>query len=225
MDKTLKFNDPNLKVFFGSDIHYGHNKSFIFSSRGFSTIQEHDEWIISDINSLITPRDIFIFLGDVLPVARKPEQIGEFWSKIHCKNIYSIFGNHNVAEYLYYKTEVQKVFGKDFKYEIYPFKIGNLTFLGNYAEIEVLGDRVIASHYAFSIWNKSHYGSFCLSGHSHGTNPETLPDSKKGMLLDCGVDVAKNYWNHSIFSWEIIKEIMANKEIDAIDHHNIRTLE
>ena len=48
-----------------SDTHFNHNKNFIFQNRGFSTIEEMNETIISRWNSIVKPDDIVYHLGDV----------------------------------------------------------------------------------------------------------------------------------------------------------------
>lgn len=55
------------KVYFISDLHLGHNKILEFSGqfRGGNTTEEHDEWIIEKINSVVTKRDVLYILGDI----------------------------------------------------------------------------------------------------------------------------------------------------------------
>jgi calcineurin-like phosphoesterase family protein len=60
------------------------------------------------------------------------------------------------------------------------------------------GQYVVACHYAFRVWAKSHYGSWQVYGHSHGRLPP------QGKQWDVGVD------NNGFFpvSWEQLKLIM-----------------
>jgi calcineurin-like phosphoesterase family protein len=54
------------KVYAISDLHLGHDKILHFSPmRGGKTTEEHDQWIISQWNSVITKRDTVWVLGDV----------------------------------------------------------------------------------------------------------------------------------------------------------------
>lgn len=48
--------------------------------------------------------------------------------------------------------------------------------------IKVEGQRIVLCHYAMRVWAESHYGSWQLYGHSHGTLPPV------GKQLDVGVD-------------------------------------
>lgn len=51
--------------FITSDLHFNHNREFIYNSRGFKSIQEHDEAIIERWNSIILSHDDVWFLGDI----------------------------------------------------------------------------------------------------------------------------------------------------------------
>ncbi len=55
------------KVYFISDLHLAHKKILLFSSpwRDGSTVDEHDEWIIKQWNSVVKKRDVVYLLGDV----------------------------------------------------------------------------------------------------------------------------------------------------------------
>lgn len=72
----------------------------------------------------------------------------------------------------------------------------------NYIWERTIDDQfVIACHYAFKVWAKSHYNSWNIYGHSHGRLPPT------GKQWDVGVD------NNKFFpvSWEQLKMIMATR--------------
>ena len=233
MYRKLKFNDPNTKVFIGSDFHFYHDKDFLYKPRGFTNIHDHNEWIIQDVNKRIGVLDTLIFLGDFLLNAPYSGVFEALLARINCQNIYFIWGNHNAGAWEYYEkflTAQFKSLDPDLCYcslrersEIYPLKIGKVTFLGRNAEVEIQRQSVTLSHFPYAIWNKSHHGTWNLCGHSHGTNPTALPDYKKGKILDCGVDVAKKYLDSAVFSWDNIKEIMNKKEILLLDHHTERT--
>ncbi len=54
-------------VYFISDLHLGHKNILKFSDglRGGTTVDEHDDWIVSQWNSVVKPRDTVWVLGDV----------------------------------------------------------------------------------------------------------------------------------------------------------------
>lgn len=53
-------------IFFTSDTHFSHNQSFIYESRGFTSIDEMNEAIVERWNSIVNEEDIVYHLGDVL---------------------------------------------------------------------------------------------------------------------------------------------------------------
>jgi len=70
---------------------------------------------------------------------------------------------------------------------------------------------IVMCHYAFEVWNKRHFGSWCLYGHSHGT----LKDRDDQARYDVGVDNNK----FTPVSYEEIKRIMTKKVFKPLDHH------
>lgn len=54
------------KIFLTSDLHFGHDRQFLYEPRGFSSIQEHDEAIIANWNSVVAPEDTVYVLGDLM---------------------------------------------------------------------------------------------------------------------------------------------------------------
>ena len=53
-------------IFFTSDLHFRHNKEFIYGPRGFDNIDDHDRTIIENWNSVVRPCDTVYVLGDVM---------------------------------------------------------------------------------------------------------------------------------------------------------------
>jgi calcineurin-like phosphoesterase family protein len=53
------------KVWLMSDLHLGHNQPFIYEKRGFDTIEEHNETLISNIKQCVKESDEFYILGDL----------------------------------------------------------------------------------------------------------------------------------------------------------------
>jgi calcineurin-like phosphoesterase family protein len=54
------------RIFVTSDTHFGHDREFLFSPRGFKSIEEHDAAVIANWNSVVQPDDIVYHLGDVM---------------------------------------------------------------------------------------------------------------------------------------------------------------
>ena len=80
------------KIFLTSDTHFGHDRDFIYTPRGFSSVKESDEEIIKRWNSVVSPEDIVYLLGDVM--------LNDNENGINCLlqlngRIRIIFGNHD----------------------------------------------------------------------------------------------------------------------------------
>lgn len=54
------------KIFVASDLHFGHNREFLWGPRGFRSIEEHDEAIIANWNSVVGCNDDVFVLGDLM---------------------------------------------------------------------------------------------------------------------------------------------------------------
>ena len=81
-------------IYFSSDLHFNHNKPFIYADRGFSSVDEMNTAIIDNFNSMLTDRDDLYLLGDTL-MGNTSETILLFQQlkgKIHL-----IWGNHDTS--------------------------------------------------------------------------------------------------------------------------------
>ena len=52
------------KIWMTSDLHFNHNREFIWKARGFTSVQEMNEEIIKRHNALVRPDDDVYILGD-----------------------------------------------------------------------------------------------------------------------------------------------------------------
>lgn len=139
-------------IYFTSDLHLGHNKDFLYKSRGFNSIEEHDEQIIDNINSIVTDHDILYILGDCI---MGDQEAGIEKLNSICGNKRIIIGNHDTIN----KIELYRhnYYGVEFGDRI---KYGKFTFL--------------LSHYPMRTKNVEETcakRTFCLCGHSHTKDP------------------------------------------------------
>lgn len=81
-------------IYFSSDWHIGHNKEFLYKPRGFNSIEEHDEQIITNCNSIVGPEDELWILGD-LAMSNNIEEWDKVYNTLICQNIHFIVGNHD----------------------------------------------------------------------------------------------------------------------------------
>lgn len=88
----LKLNIDLDKIWLSSDEHYLHSKNLIYSGRPFQTIEEHDNTLIANINSVVKPTDHFFLLGDLI-FTSNIEVIRDYYNRMNGIK-YLILGNH-----------------------------------------------------------------------------------------------------------------------------------
>lgn len=123
-------------IYFTSDLHFGHNKDFIYAARGFASFQEHDAAIIGNINEVVQENDTLYILGDIFLGKDYYYGIGCL-EKINCKNIHIICGNHDTDNKieLYRECEnvVEVAFAARLKYRKVSFFLSHYpTITDNY---------------------------------------------------------------------------------------------
>lgn len=214
----MTFNETaTQKIFFTSDWHYNHSKTFVYESRGYSTIQEYNEGLVNTVNSIVSSDDILFNLGD-LTLNSTTEDFEKLISNIKCKNIYLLFGNHPNKHYKnVYIPMVKEILGSKYidGMEIYPLRYKNVIYLGHYAEITVNHQYVVLSHYPISIWNHIKHGAWMLCGHSHYGYPTSTAENLEGKILDVGWDGLGKPW-----SLDEVKSVMDKKKIVQVDEHH-----
>lgn len=200
------------EIYFSSDFHYNH-KNLIKSCsnwedktqcRDYSSIEFHNNLLVTNINKVVKENDILYHLGDWSFGGN--DEVLNFRKQLNCRNIHLILGNHDK-----YIMQKQNSF-------IGPDKF--LT-ISEKKEIKVGGQLIVLCHYAMRTWNKDNRGAWMLHGHSHGNLPayaETKPgrvltktDFKTGNLfktMDVGIDCHPKF---EPFSLEAIEKIMENR--------------
>lgn len=156
-----------------------------------------NEAIISNYNAVVGPDDIVYHLGDFAfekDRSRLEWMLGRLNGSKHL-----IWGNHD--------NLLKSVKWKDHFYTAADLRMITVPAESNNG----IDQEIVMCHYAMRVWNKSHYGSWMLHGHSHGT----LPDDPKILSCDVGVDC----WNFTPVSMEQLGERMKKKLWVPIDHH------
>lgn len=210
----------DLTVWFTTDLHLNHQGprscTPLWESRGYKNPSDMTEQIIKIINDFVKPKDILFNLGDLF-LNSTLEQVENILSQIACQTMYCMFGNHPNPHYNgIYVPLVKELLGDKYLpgMEVFPLRYKNLVYLNNFQEINVNGQRITLCHYALQVWNHSGTGSWALVGHSHGSLPTILPDSKCGKILDVGFDIFKKP-----ISFKEVKAIMDKKPLLTVDHH------
>ena len=81
-------------IWITSDLHFNHNKEFIYKARGFENISQMNEAIIENINDRVNYEDDLWILGD-LCLGTDIEGNKQLIERINCPNIRIIYGNHD----------------------------------------------------------------------------------------------------------------------------------
>lgn len=138
--------------FYISDTHFGHENIVKYDSangaRCFSSIQEHDELLIKNWNSVVTNQDEVYILGDFSWLyARETEEIIKKLngSKFLVKGNHDRFAKDGACKKLFQG--------------IYDYKM-----------IQDGDKNVVLSHYPIMFWNGQHRKSVHLFGHVHMTD-------------------------------------------------------
>lgn len=182
-------------IWITSDLHLGHNN--IVSSvsnwknkkncRDFSSVNEMNQIIISNINAVVKENDFLINLGD-LSLNRSQHVIKHFIESINCKNHIFILGNHD-----------QTIRRKQ--------KLKNLFYnVTDYEELQINSNsKIILSHYPMCSWNGMNRGSIMLHGHIHSN----IENKINGNRIDVGIDAHPEFRPYHIK--EIFNLINENK--------------
>ena len=160
-------------IWFTADEHYGHANIIRYCDRPFATVEEMNEEIIRRHNEVVQEGDVVYHLGDF--TFGKPEQ---YSNRLRGRHVF-LQGNHD-------------------RKNLHHPQILRLKWEDTCGERQV----IVMCHYAMRVWDKSHFNSWQLFGHSHGTLEEV------GKQLDVGVDT-HDFYPYSI---EEVAEIMETKD-------------
>jgi calcineurin-like phosphoesterase family protein len=157
--------------FFTADQHYGHANIIRFCRRPFTLVEEMDRELIRRHNEVVGPDDIVVHAGDFAYRSSRSPQ--SYLQELNGQHIL-VRGSHD--SWL-----------DDRSREI--------------LELKIEGQVVVVCHYAMRRWPRSHYGSWQLYGHSHGTLDPI------GKQWDIGVD------NNDFYpvSFTRVQEIMSER--------------
>lgn len=205
-------------IYFTSDTHFHHKNIVsgtttwekndspygIQTTRDFKTLEEHDDALVNNINSVVKENDTLYHLGDWSFGGH--EQIKIFRDRIKCKNIHLIFGNHDQ-----HIEPINSPYRKLFLSCDY-YKQISLRVDRKWNQVQKV--KIIMSHYAMRVWDKSHHGALHLYGHSHGSLPDIGNRS-----MDVGVDTNNLYPYHLD---EILDKLLC-RPVEFVDHHNNKT--
>lgn len=183
------------KIFFTSDLHFGHENVIRFDNRPFNTVEEMDEEMIKRWNTKVGKGDIVYVLGDFIWKAATNEAV----SIIRRLNgqIILIKGNHD--RFLHNAAAKKALAGiKDYDDICVTLEDGTTR-------------RCILSHYFIPFYNGHRYQAIHLHGHSHFTKESAEEVRTTTELNEKGYDlkiynVGCMYWNYTPVTLDEILE-------------------
>lgn len=191
------------KIFFTSDLHFGHENVLRFDNRPFETVDEMDAELIKRWNNKVGKGDIVYVLGDMIWKSKNDD--AEDIIKSLNGQVILIKGNH---DRFIKNAKAKKA----------------LAGIKDYDDIVVtLSDgtkkRCILSHYFMPFYNAHHYKSILLHGHSHSTEEATIERKIANILNAQGFvneiyNVGCMYWNYEPVTLDEIIE--AGNKVKAV---------
>ena len=163
-------------VYFTSDLHFGHKNVISMCNRPFETVDQMNETLIKNWNSVVSEMDEIYILGDIT-LHRSWNHIAKYLRDLNGKKSL-IKGNHD--KWLYDKKCDRSYF----------------DIIVPYHELDIEGRKLVLCHYPIADWNGKYRGSIHLHGHVHSTHWSALQVSI-GRVYDVGVD-ANNYFPVSL---------------------------
>ena len=186
------------KVFFTSDLHFGHENVIRFDNRPFSSVEEMDETLVRRWNAKVGVGDLVYVLGDFIWRSRNDDASGLIRSLNGSKIL--IKGNH---DRFLHNSKVKDA----------------LAAVKDYDDICVtLEDgtkkRCILSRYFIPMYNGHFYQAIHLHGHSHVTEEARKEFDIADILNEQGFrneiyNVGCMYWDYSPVT---LDEIIAGKD-------------
>jgi len=160
-----------MKIWFTADTHFGHGNVIRYNQRPFSSVSEMDGALIDNWNEVIQPNDTIYHLGDFTLLGKK---LADYYFQLLNGRIHVIPGGHDRRwnrKHDFFSISGHAVV-------VLPPLVTIKVPLPNSTQQQL----IILCHYSMRVWDRSHYGSWHLYGHSHGNLP-LLRNS-----LDVGVD-------------------------------------
>ena len=155
-----------INVFFTADPHYGHANILKYTNRDFKTVEEMDEALITNHNSVVGDNDYVYILGD-FSFYKGPDLKKKYFDRLTGRKIL-IKGNHDGKECLSLPW-----------FQVHDVLHLRLKTIPGYHNDK---REIFLSHYSHRSWNKSFHGVPHIFGHSHSKLPPY------GKSFDVGVD-------------------------------------
>ena len=168
------------KIWISSDLHFGHKNivqgNHSWGYRPFKDVQDMDDSIINNINSVVGVNDIFLILGDFC--FGNAKDVVSYRRRILCQDVRLMMGNHD------YPRVFEEVPEGTFTYLDYGYCGAPVYKFIEKDGHEVLG-RACLHHYPICSWEQLSKGLPLLHGHVHLDANNRLSSTR---ALDVGIE-------------------------------------
>lgn len=196
--KTLTLQPDRL--FFTADTHFGHEHPELLAHRRYVSADEMDAHMVTVWNNTVPVDGTVVHLGDVS--FRSRARTHEILAQLHGR-ILLIPGNHDKgARY----GERVEVLAQLVEAKIVEESASRLMLDPAFTPPDPV--RLVLCHFPLHSWNRMHYGSWHLHGHSHGSMPGF------GRRQDVGWDCF-----HAPVSFQQLKSLVGDRSVKSFDHH------
>ena len=101
------------KIFVTSDLHFCHDREFIYKPRGFETVDEMNITILQNWNEYVRPKDTVYVLGDLMLGGPKSTEGLDYISQLN-GNLHLVLGNHDTDRRKQLYSELKNVISIDY---------------------------------------------------------------------------------------------------------------
>lgn len=188
------------KVWFTSDLHFWHKNICKYCNRPYETIEEMNQGIIDNWNSVVKEDDIVFVLGDLGFCGI--EKLRPLMSQLKGK-IILIQGNHDpdyVISTLYHEKIINNF-----------DRLMSITIIG---DEECPNQELTLCHFPMIDWYNKEKGSWMIHGHQH-----QLPGTPSCSAVHYDVGVDKNNWTP--INFEQLKIKITQQFLNLKNNENI----
>lgn len=169
-------------IYVTSDLHFCHQREFLYQPRGFSNVHDMNEAIVKNFNEVMDWSDDLYILGDVM---LNDNDTGiELLNRLPGQHIYIIPGNHDTTTRLELYKQQPRVhvlgFAEIIKYNGYHFYMSHYpTFTTNFDDDKKFKARIfsLSGHtHSKEIWQPACPSSYNVALDAHNNYPCNIED-------------------------------------------------
>lgn len=190
------------KLWFTSDLHFGHRNVIRFCARPFTDEKDMTEKLISNWNKQVGENDIVFVLGDTFWF-NDSRSIKKVLDRLNGKTIYMIPGNHDDFEH-YHRVDTERI-------KLLSDVV--VMWLQEYNSNKK--HEIWMSHYPMMTWPHRDHNTIQLFGHIHSKNGGRPGDMDQDLPLHWNqCDVGCDYWNYEPVSYDTLKDFFKSRKIE-----------